>query len=68
LAGTKADFLPMLEHYGMVLGIHPAKVDLYSAIPSKVEYGDDLRVKNVSDWVTFGIVAQGHSLVIKSFG
>jgi hypothetical protein len=66
-AVTKPRFLRMLEYYGMVLGIHPAKIDLYSTIPSKVEYGGDLSVTNVNDWATFGIVAQGHSLVIKSF-
>jgi hypothetical protein len=64
----KEDFLRMLEYYGMVLGIHPVKIELYSKISNKVEYGGDLGITNSSDcWASFGIVAQGHSMVIKSF-
>jgi hypothetical protein len=63
---TKADFLRMVEYYGMTLGIHPAKIELYSKTPNKVEYSDELSV-NASEWATFGIVPQGHVLKIKSF-
>jgi hypothetical protein len=63
---TKADFLRMLEYYGMTLGIHPAKIELNSKKPSKLEYRDDLSV-NASERATFGIVPQGHVLKIKSF-
>jgi hypothetical protein len=63
---SKADFLRMLEYYGMTLGIYPVKIELYSKNTSKVEYSDDLSV-NASEWATFGIVPQGHVLKIKSF-
>jgi hypothetical protein len=63
---TQADFRRIVEYYGMTLGIHPAKIELYSKNPNKVECRDDLRV-NASEWATFGIVAQGHTLKIKSF-
>jgi hypothetical protein len=46
---------------------YPAKGRLVSRIPSKVEYGCDLGVSNVSDLANFGIVARGPTLVIKSF-
>jgi hypothetical protein len=64
---SKVDFLRMLEYYGMVLGLHPIKIGLYSSIPSEVEYKGDLGITNSSDWATFGIEAQGHQLTIKSF-
>jgi hypothetical protein len=63
---TELDFRRMLEYYGMVLGIYPAKIALFPQIPNKVEFGDDLSV-NTSDWKTFGILPQGHKLTITSF-
>jgi hypothetical protein len=49
-----------------VLGIYPAKIVPYSENQSRVDYGDKLSV-NTDEWATFGIVAQGHELAIKSF-
>ena len=63
---TKADFLRMVEYYGMMLGIHPVRIELYLENTTNVEYRDGLSV-NATDWSTFGIVAQGHELDIKSF-
>jgi hypothetical protein len=63
---TQFEFRRMIEYYGMVHGIYPAKLSLVSGNPSSVEFTDDLSV-NASDWSTFGIEAQGHQLVIKSF-
>jgi hypothetical protein len=63
---TKVDFHRMVEYYGMTLGIHPVKIVPYSENPSRVDYGDKLCV-NTDEWATFGIVAQGHELAIKSF-
>jgi hypothetical protein len=63
---TKADFLRMVEYYGMTLGLYPVKIGLYSQDTTNVEYRASLSV-NASDWSTFGIVGQGHMLDIKSF-
>jgi hypothetical protein len=56
----------MVEYYGMVLGIHPVRIELYFESTNAVEVPNDLSV-NASEWATFGIVAQGHTLAIKSF-
>jgi hypothetical protein len=64
--GVSSNFLRMVEYYGMTLGIHPAKIELCTANPSKVEFGDDLSV-NASEWATFAIATLGHKLIIKSF-
>jgi hypothetical protein len=61
---TKADFLRMVEYYGMTLGLYPVKIGLYSQDTTIVEYKDGLSM-NASDWSTFGI--EGHGLDIKSF-
>jgi hypothetical protein len=63
---TKADFLRMVEYYGMVLGLYPVRIELYFESTINVEYKDGLSV-NASDCSSFGIVAQGHQLAIKSF-
>lgn len=65
-SATEADFLRMVEYYGMVLGLYPVKIGLYVQTTTEMEYKDSLIV-NASDWSSFGIVAQGHKLVIKSF-
>jgi hypothetical protein len=62
---TKAGFLRMLDHYGMILGIYPVEIQPCSGT-IEVEYRDALHV-NASDWATFQIVAKGHELTIKSF-
>jgi hypothetical protein len=64
---TKEDFLRMVEYYAMVVGIHPVRIELYFASTNAAKGLDDLRSVDVSDWSTFGIAAQGHQLVIKSF-
>jgi hypothetical protein len=63
---TELEFLRMVLHYEMVLGIYAAKLSLLSRNPSSVEFTDDLSV-NASDWATFGIAAEGHHFTITSF-